>query len=71
MEFRDIALIYGGEWIGKGADKVISLYAPPEYMQLTKLVLAAGLPLSTQFLRLSDRVETIFLLVGAFLATKA
>ena len=72
METKDIALIYGGELIGKGTDTIINMYVTdPTQLRMLKVGLAAGLPLATQFIDLPEKVETIFLLMGAFLATKA
>jgi len=72
MEMKETALIYAGEWMGEGANRAIN-YLSPEYVQLTKLGFAAGLPLLTLTKQVQKRdwLETIMLLVGAYLATKA
>lgn len=71
MNTKDIAIIYGGEWLGKGADKLIDMYAPAQASML-KVTLATVLPLlSIAPIRMPETVRDVSLLVGAYLATKA
>lgn len=74
LKFNNIALIYGGELIGKGTDILIDQYVTDlTQKQMTKVGLAAGLPLITAFMKTSkkyDKIKDIMLLMGAFLATR-
>jgi len=74
MRMKETALIYGGEWVGKTVDKLIDYGVPMAYRSVTKVGLAALLPLLTVFMPTRARrknLETIVLLTGGFLATKA
>jgi len=72
MKMKEIALIYGGEWVGKAVDKIVDYSVPIAYRQVTKVGLAALLPLATVFMRIRKKnFETIVLLTSGFLATKA
>ncbi len=71
METKEIAIIYGGVWLGKGADKLIDMYAPAQ-ASMAKVALATFLPLlSVAPIKIPETVKDVSLLVGAFLATKA
>ena len=69
MEWKDVALTYGGQWVGKGVDKAIE-YVIPQYDMYATLGLAVGLPLLTKFVKLPKTVETAAILIGGFLSTK-
>ena len=69
MAWRDIALTYGGQWVGKGVDKAIQ-YVVPQYDMPITVGLAVGLPILTKFVKLPKTVETAAILVGGFLSTK-
>jgi len=71
MDMKDIAIIYGGAWLGKGADKLIDMYVPVQASML-KVTLATVLPLlSIAPIRIPEVAKDVSLLVGAYLATKA
>ena len=70
MEWKDVALIYGGQWIGKGIDKGVTMYVPDPYDKVVTLGLAVGLPLATRFIRMGKTVETVAITIGGFLSTK-
>ena len=71
MKGKDIAIIYGGEWIGKAIDKGVTMVAPLQ-ANVVKISLAVVLPLLSVFLgkREYSTVRDVSLLAGAFLATK-
>ena len=69
MEWKDVALTYGGQWVGKGVDKGVQYFVPQYDMPIT-VGLAVGLPLLTKFVKLPKTVETAAILVGGFLSTK-
>lgn len=69
MEWKDVALIYGGQWVGKGVDKAIQ-YVVPQYDMPVSLGLAVGLPLLTRFVKMGDTTEKVAILVGGFFSTK-
>ncbi|MBU1173168.1 MAG: hypothetical protein KKD44_26690 [Proteobacteria bacterium] len=69
MDMKDIAIIYGGAWIGKGIDKLITNYAPVE-AQTAKVLLATVLPLMSIVPKIPEIAQTVSLIAGAFIATK-
>ena len=69
MELKDVAVTYGGQWVGKLADKGIQ-YVVPQYDMPITVGLAVGLPLLTKFVKLPKTVETAAILVGGFFSTK-
>jgi hypothetical protein len=71
MDTKDIAIIYGGTWVGKGVDKLLNMYAPAQ-ASVVKVALATVLPLlSIAPIRMPEVAKDVSLLVGAYLATKA
>ena len=70
MEWKEIAVIYGGQWVGKGIDKATTIYVPDPYDKVVTLVLAVGLPLATRFIRMGKTAETAAIVVGGFLSTR-
>lgn len=69
MNVKDIMVIYGGEWVGKGVDKLVNMYLPAD-AQTVKIAAATVLPLLT-LMRLPETAKDLCLLVGGYLATKA
>lgn len=70
METKDIAVIYGAQWIGKGADKAINMFLTDPYDKVVTLALAVGLPLATRFIKMRETLETATIIVGGYLSTK-
>lgn len=70
MEWKEVALIYGGQWVGKGIDKATTMYVPDPYDKVVTLGLAVGLPLLTKFVKLPETAETAAIVVGGFLSTR-
>ena len=66
---KDIAVTYGGLWIGKGIDMGIQ-YAVPQYDMPITLGLAVGLPVLTYFVKLPKYLAEVLILAGGFLSTK-
>ena len=69
MAWKEIALTYGGQWVGKGVDKAIQ-YVVPQYDMPVSLGLAVGLPLLTRFVKIGDTAEKVAILIGGFFSTK-
>lgn len=69
MQNKDLALMYAGQWAGKGIDKAIQ-YTVPQYDMPITLGLAVGLPLLTRFVKMPEAAEKTAILVGGFLSTK-
>ena len=70
MEWKNVAVTYGAQWVGKGVDKATTMYVPDPYDKVVTVGLAVGLPLLTKFVKLPETVEKAAILVGGFLSTR-
>ena len=66
---KDIALMYGGQWIGLGVNAGIDSFLSQYGMPL-KLGLAALLPVATYFVKMPKYLAEVLILTGGYLSTK-
>ena len=66
---KDMAILYGGQWVGLGVDQAID-YAVPQYGMPIKLGLAAALPIVSYFVKMPKHIAEVLVLTGGYLSTK-
>lgn len=66
---KDIALMYGGQWIGLGVNAGIDSFIS-QYGLVAKALLAAGLPVATYFVKMPKYLAEVLILTGGYLSTK-
>jgi len=66
---KDMAILYGGQWVGLGVNQAIDM-AVPQYGLAAKLIGAIALPLLSYYVRMNKTVAQVLVLTGGYLSTK-
>ena len=69
LKGKDIAVLYGGQWVGLGADKAIDMVVP-QYGLAVKLGLAVLLPILAYSVKMNNTLAEVAVLAGGYLSTK-
>ena len=69
VEVKDVALVYGSQWLGKGVVTAIDMYVPDATQRLIVKGLLSALPAINWFVDLSDAVQDFTLSLGGYVST--
>ena len=69
VEVKDVALVYGSQWLGKGVVSAIDMYVPDATQRKIVKGLITVLPVINLFMDLGEAVQDFTLLLGGYVST--